>query len=65
MTHIFVILALVVGCIIFGLLRADIGLREECESCEGKNDSCGDHFCFRQPVTDIREVLSQDRDTVP
>ena len=59
-THLIVILALAVACILFGLLRADV--EEErpesggpCGTCE-EASSCG-HFCFRRPMTRLRRFF--------
>ncbi|MFZ0428594.1 MAG: hypothetical protein WAO20_10805 [Acidobacteriota bacterium] len=64
--HLLVILGLAAGCVVFGLLRAELldGEAEEnpiCESCdEGEcsedGSSCG-HFCFHRPATDVPKLL--------
>lgn len=63
--HLLAILGLALVCIVFGLMRAELGkegaeenpICESCEEgCEGDESSCG-HFCFRRPATNVKELL--------
>lgn len=57
--HLIAIVCIAVGCIIFGLLRAELDSDENegtaCGACD-ESSSCG-HFCVRRPLTDILRVL--------
>ncbi|MEJ2077407.1 MAG: hypothetical protein P8020_05355 [Acidobacteriota bacterium] len=62
--HLLIVLGLALICIVFGLLRAELGQEEAdenpicegCEECEGDKSSCG-HFCFCRPATDVKKLL--------
>lgn len=62
--HVVVILGLVLICIVFGLVRAELAPEDSeenpvcksCDECGEDEHSCG-HFCFRRPATDVRRLL--------
>lgn len=57
---------LAVACIVFGLLRADVGEddSEDCQAgnCQGcsEHHRCGDDFSFHQPMTDPRQLFKRE-----